>query len=163
GPDGTLYVATGDKGQIFAVAPDGKGELFYDSDEAHIRVLAFDGKGNLIAGTEPSGRVLRLTRVPASTHKAENDAAAEGFILYEPPKREVTSLAVGSNGSIYVAAIGERQHNAAVITPVPGQAGSTATTTVTTSGNVTVIAPVQTTGTGQPQAPYIPFPAAISS
>ena len=35
--------------------------VFYDSDEAHIRVLAFDGKGQLIAGTEPSGRVLRIT------------------------------------------------------------------------------------------------------
>src|SRR5208282_3580577 len=61
-PDGTLYVATGDKGQVFAVAPDGKSELFYSSDEAHIKVLAFDAKG-LIAGTEPSGRVLRINRV----------------------------------------------------------------------------------------------------
>ncbi|MGA2419807.1 MAG: hypothetical protein ABSG69_06950, partial [Candidatus Acidiferrum sp.] len=42
--DGTLYVATGDKGQIFAVTPDGKSALFYASDEAHIRVLAFDGR-----------------------------------------------------------------------------------------------------------------------
>src|SRR5713101_7453549 len=60
-PDGTLSVATGDKGQIFAVAPDGKGELFYSSDEAHIRVLAFDARGNVIAGTEPSGRILRVS------------------------------------------------------------------------------------------------------
>src|SRR5258707_14490283 len=107
GPDGTLYVATGDKGQIYAVAPDGKNELFYASDEAHIRVIAFDGKGNVIVGTEPSGRVLRLT-------KTKRGGAAEGFVLYETPKREVTALAVGSDGSIFVAAIGERQHNAAV-------------------------------------------------
>jgi len=166
GSDGTLYVATGDKGQIFAVTPDGKSELFYASDEAHIRVLAFDGKANLIAGTEPSGRVLRLARLASSFRKNENknekDPAAEGFVLYETPKREVTSLAVGSDGSIYVAAIGERQHNAAVISPVPSQT-TTSTTTVTTSGNVTVIAPIQSTGTGQPQTPYIPFPSAISS
>ena len=162
GSDGTLYVATGDKGQIFAVSPDGKSELFYASDEAHIRVLAFDGKANLIAGTEPSGRVLRLTRPASSLRKNEKDPAAEGFVLYETPKREVTSLAVGSDGSIYVAAIGERQHNAAVISTVPSQT-TTSTTTVTTSGNVTVIAPIQSTGTGQPQAPYIPFPSAISS
>jgi len=158
GPDGTLYVATGDKGQIFAVTPDGKGELYYASDEAHIRVLAFDAKGNLIAGTEPSGRVLRLTRSAPSARKTEKEPAAEGFVLYETPKREVTSLAVGPDGSVYVAAIGERQHNAAVM---PANIPPAATTTVTTSGTVTVIAPVQSTG--QPQAPYIPFPAVISS
>ena len=89
-PDGTLYVGTGDKGQIYAVAPDGKGELFYASDEAHIRVIAFDGKGNVIVGTEPSGRVLRLT-------KTKRGGAAEGFVLYETPKREITALAVGSD------------------------------------------------------------------
>src|SRR5229473_2666522 len=113
GPDGTLYVATGDKGQIFAVAPDGKGELFYSSDEAHIRVLAFDTKGNLVAGTEPSGRILRISR-PENKTRGEKDSAsaaprAEGFVLYETSKREVTSLAVSADGTIYASAIGEKQ------------------------------------------------------
>ena len=159
GPDGVLYVATGDKGQIYAVTPDGKSELFYASDEAHIRVVAFDSKGNVIAGTEPSGRVLRLTRSPARARKNEKEPAAEGFVLYETPKREVTALAVGADGSVYAAAIGERQHNAAI---VPGATvAATATTTVTSSGNVTVIAPAQTTV--QPQSPYVAFPSLISS
>jgi hypothetical protein len=161
GGDGTLYVATGDKGQVFAVAPDGKSELYYASDEAHIRVLAFDSKGNLIAGTEPSGRVLRLTRVTNAARKNEKDPAAEGFVLYETPKREVTSLVVAPDGSVYVAAIGERPHTAAVMPTTP--APTTTTTTVTTSGNVTVIAPLQTSPAGQAQAPYIPFPTVISS
>ncbi len=151
GPDGVLYVATGDKGQIFSVAPDGKSEVFYASDEAHIRVLTFDGKGNLIVGTEPSGRVLRLT-------KAKGAGTAEGFVLYETPKREVTALAVGQDGSIFAAAIGERQHNAAVS---PGAVPSVTTTTITSSGNVTVVSPAQ--GTGQPQTPFVAFPPLISS
>jgi hypothetical protein len=150
GPDGVLYVATGDKGQVYSVTSDGKSELFYASDEAHIRVLAFDSQGNLIVGTEPSGRVLRLTR-------AKNGASGEGFVLYETPKREVTALAVGPDGSIYAAAIGDRQHNAAVISSVP----TTTTTTVTASGSVTVVAPAQ--GTGQAQTPFVAFPALISS
>src|SRR5260221_2307263 len=151
GPDGILYVATGDKGQVYSVAPDGKSELVYASDEAHIRVLAFDGKANLIVGTEPSGRVLRLT-------KTKNTASSEGFVLYETPKREVTALAVGQDGAIYAAAIGERQHNAAVSSSnVP----TTMTTTVTAGGSVTVIAPAQ--GTGQPQTPFVAFPPQISS
>jgi sugar lactone lactonase YvrE len=150
GPDGNLYVATGDKGQIFAVAPDGKSELFYASDEAHVRVLAFDGKGNLIAGTEPSGRVLRLGK--------QKGGAAEGFVLYETPKREVTSIAVAPDGTIYAAAIGDRQHTAAVIS---GPSASASSTTITATGSVTVIAPIQ--ATGQAQSPYVAFPALISS
>src|SRR5258707_1723418 len=153
GPDGTLYVATGDKGQIYAVAPDGKNELFYASDEAHIRVIAFDGKGNVIVGTEPSGRVLRLT-------KTKRGGAAEGFVLYETPKREVTALAVGSDGSIFAAAIGERQHNAAVNL---GVSNATTTTMVTASGNVTVISPAQGTQQQQAPTPFIAFPPQISS
>jgi len=145
-PDGTLYVATGDKGQIFAVAPDGKSELFYSSDEAHIRVLAFDGQGNLIAGTEPSGRVLRLTKKPGK--RSADEAAADGFVLYETPKREVTALSVGADGTIFASAIGERQHNAAVSGVPQGPQG----VTVTSTGNVTVIGSVQGV---QQQAPQV--------
>ncbi len=152
-PDGTLYVATGDKGQIYAVAPDGKSELFYASDEAHIRVIAFDGKGNVIVGTEPSGRVLRLT-------KTKGGETADGFVLYETPKREVTALAVGSDGAIFAAAIGERQHNAAVNL---GVSSATTTTVVTASGNVTVIGPAQGTQQQQAPTPFIAFPPQISS
>ncbi|HUL14854.1 MAG TPA: hypothetical protein VLV88_02575 [Terriglobales bacterium] len=163
GPDGTLYVATGDKGQIFAVTPDGKSQLFYASDEAHIRVLAFDHAGNLIAGTEPSGRILRLTRIPENKKAKDTKEAsqlAEGFVLYETPKREVTALAVGADGSIYAAAIGERQHNAAqaatmVVTPAP------ATTTITSGGNVTVIGP--TAGVIQGPTPFVAFPPLLTS
>src|SRR5271155_4104916 len=144
GSDGTLYVATGDKGQIFAVTPDGKSTLFYASDEAHIRVLAFDAQNRLLVGTEPSGRVLRITaRNGQSSEKASSDKAsentargsAEGFVLYESAKREVTALAVGSDGTIFAAAIGEKQRTS-------GQAPTTVittpqgTTTFTNSGVV---------------------------
>jgi len=147
-PDGTLFVATGDKGQVFAVAPDGKGELFYASDEAHIRVLAFDAHGNLIAGTEPSGRILRTSRASGKT-------AADGFVLYETSKREITSLAVASDGSIYASAIGEKPRTGV---PAPNVVIATpqGTTTLTTGGVIT---------SGQPQAqqPFVPFPPLLSS
>jgi len=147
-PDGTLYVATGDKGQVFAVAPDGKGDLFYASDEAHIRVLTLDARGNLIAGTEPSGRILRISR-------NSGKSAAEGFVLYETSKREVTSLAVASDGALYASAIGEKPRTGAsapnvVITSPQG------ITTLTTGGVIT---------SGQPQAqqPFALFPPLLSS
>jgi len=159
GPDGTLYVATGDKGQLFAVAPDGKGELFYSSDEAHIRVLAFDKNKNLIAGTEPSGRILRISRT-ASQNAGKNSkgssSSAEGFVLYETSKREVTSLAVSPDGSIYASAIGEKPHGGATA-PATVIATPQGTTTITTG----VIGAAQ--AQGQLQPPFLPFPALVSS
>src|SRR6266436_265033 len=157
-PDGTLYVATGDKGQVFAVAPDGKGELFYSSDEAHIRVLAFDAKGNLIAGTEPSGRILRISRSSSRTSaKDSKDSAApkaEGFVLYETSKREVTSLAVAPDGTVYLSAIGEKQRVGQAPSPIISNA----------QGTPTVMTGVPA-GPGQtpPQQPFVPFPALLSS
>ena len=158
GPDGTLYVATGDKGQLFAVTPDGKGELFYSSDEAHIRVLAFDAKRNLIAGTEPSGRILRISRAAGQSGKNSKagTSAAEGFVLYETSKREVTSLAVASDGSIYASAIGEK----------PRVGAAAPTTIIATPQGTTTFTP-GVSGAAQAQAqiqpPFLPFSLASSS
>lgn len=163
GADGNLYVATGDKGQVFSVTPEGKGELFYASDEAHIRVLAFDAQKNLLAGTEPNGRILRITRPDAKSPRKDKDAsgaAAEGFVLYETSKREITSLAVAPDGSIYAAAIGEKQH--ATSTPSTTIISSPQGTTTFTSsaGGVTgtVSGQVQQGGT-----PFVTFPPTLSS
>src|SRR6266566_3124109 len=154
-PDGTLYVATGDKGQVFAVPPDGQGELFYSSDEAHMRVLAFDSNGNLIAGTEPSGRILRISRSSSkSSAKDSAGAKAEGFVLYETSKREITSLAVATDGSIYVSALGEKQ-----------RIGQAPTTIISTPQGTTTFTtgPVVNPGQVQPQQPFVPFPPLLSS
>ena len=94
---GNLYVATGDHGQIFRVAPNGDHSLFFKSDEPHIRVLAFDGQGNVIAGSDGSGLIYRIT------------PKGDGFVLYSAPKREITSLAIDKSGNIYAAAAGEKR------------------------------------------------------
>ncbi len=155
--DGTLYVATGDKGQIFAVAPDGKGELFYASDEAHIRVLAFDAKGNVIAGTEPSGRILRVSRLGAKTSRKDANApAAEGFVLYETSKREVTSLAVAQDGAIYAAAIGDKPRGVSTQAPTTVITNAQGVTTITGGGAVNSIQ-------GPQQTPFVAFPPLLSS
>jgi outer membrane protein assembly factor BamB len=155
-PDGTLYVATGDKGQIFAVSPDGKSELFYASDEAHIRVLAFDTHNNLLAGTEPSGRILRVTHSSnKNAHRDKDSPSAEGFVLYETAKREVTALAVAPDGKIYAAAIGEKQRPT---TPAPTTVITTPQGTTTITGGTVVLG-----GQQQAQTPLMPFPQQLSS
>src|SRR5580692_2836113 len=138
---GALYVATGDRGEIFKVGADGKHSLFFKSDEVHIRALAVDPKGNLIAGSDGSGLVYRI---------APN---GEAFVLYSAPKKEITALAIDGAGNIYAAAAGEKHGGPAPTPPqMSGMMGAQAQNpTATAGGNITV--------TAAPGAPAMPFPA----
>ncbi len=105
---GDLFVATGDQGEIHRVTPAGAGSVFFKTEETHARSMAIDPNGNLIVGTDPSGLILRIT------------PAGEGFVLYQAPKREVTSVAVAADGTIYAAAVGNKQPAiAAPVMPPP--------------------------------------------
>jgi len=121
---GRLYIATGDHGEIFKVEKDGQGSLFFKSDESHIRCLALQPvvrttssndeatsnkrkkaavpsapatAHNLIAGTDGSGLIYRIT------------AAGEAFVVYSASKKEITALAVDTSGTIYAAGVGEKR------------------------------------------------------
>ena len=56
---GDLFVATGDGGEIHKVTPDGKGSVFFRTEETHARSLAVDAKDNVIVGTEPGGLIVQ--------------------------------------------------------------------------------------------------------
>jgi WD40 repeat protein len=94
---GDLFVATGDRGEIFKVTPKGEHTVFFKSDEAHIRVLAVGPKGNLIAGSDGSGLVYRIA------------PSGEAFVLYSAPKKEITALAIDEAGNIFAAGVGEKR------------------------------------------------------
>jgi hypothetical protein len=94
---GNLFVATGDRGEIYRVTPKGDHSVFFKSDEAHIRVLAVDQKGNLIAGSDGSGLVYRIA------------PSGEAFVLYSAPKKEITALALDDAGNIYASGVGEKR------------------------------------------------------
>ncbi len=103
-PQGNLLVATGDKGELFRVDRKGQAKLFFNSDETHARAIAMDKSGNVIVGTEPSGLILRIS------------PAGEGFVMYQAGKREITAVEIGGDGSIYAAAVGDKQPRL----PMPG-------------------------------------------
>ncbi len=116
---GRLYIATGNPGAIYRVnpaQPGAKPELFFKSDDAHIRSLAWDAKGNLIAGSDGTGLVYRI------------DPQGKGYVLFEAPRREITSLAVGKDGTIYAACVGEKNRNP--LPPLPVQGVGTVTVTI---------------------------------
>ena len=140
---GNLYVATGDRGEIFRVTPKGDHSSFFKSDEAHIRVLAIDAKGNLIAGSDGSGLIYRIS------------PSGEGFVLYSAPKKEITALAIDKAGNIYAAGAGEKRTGTSpssfsVPVPVP-----TPTPTVGQQPGMVIsnVAPITPAVTGN-----IPFP-----
>ncbi len=115
---GLLYIATGNPGAVYRVDPAKPGaapEQFFKSDEAHIRALAWDRKGNLIAGSDGSGLVYRI------------DPHGKGYVLFESPRREITSLAVDANGTIYAACVGDKSRNPLPPLPVQGIAAVTVT------------------------------------
>ncbi len=111
---GDLYVATGDQGEIYRITPAGAGSVFFRTEETHARSLAVDANDNLIVGTDPSGLIVRVS----PSHAANGQA--KGFVLYEAPKREITALTVAPDGTIYAAAVGNKQ--ALPAPPVPSVA-----------------------------------------
>jgi hypothetical protein len=86
----------------------------------HIRVLDVDPKGNVIAGSDGSGLVYRIS------------PSGQAFVLYSAPKKEITALAIDSAGNIYAGGAGEKRpglgpgsgsFSAAAITPTMGNPG----------------------------------------
>jgi hypothetical protein len=110
---GRLYIATGNPAAIYRVDPTKPGsapELFFQSDEAHIRALAWDAKGNLIAGSDGSGLLYRI------------DPRGKAYVLFEAPRREITALAIDATGNIYAACAGDKNRNPLPPLPVQGMA-----------------------------------------
>jgi hypothetical protein len=124
---GALYVATGGPAAIYRVdvATDNPhAEVYFESDEQHIRCLLFEPNGNLIAGSDGGGLVYRIGK------------DRKGLVIYDAPKREVTALAEAADGRLYVAAVGEKTKSALPPLPVQGVAVATATITIVTPGSV---------------------------
>ncbi len=122
---GRLYIATGGPGAVYRVStasPAPKPEAFFKSDEEHIRSLAWDAKGNLIAGSDGSGLVYRI------------DPQGKGYVLFEAPRREITAVAVGANGTIYAASVGDKSRNP--LPPLPLSGVGTVTITVVQPGSM---------------------------
>jgi len=118
--DGSLAVATGDNGKLYRVrsaAAKPESSLLINTNQTHVISLAVTAQGDLIAGTDPGGLVLRIS------------PDGKAFGLFDAQLREIHSLAPAADGSIYVLALGE----AASTTRPPTPSTTTPSETVVSS------------------------------
>jgi hypothetical protein len=143
---GRLMVGTGDKGVIYRVTPDGKGDPFYDTDETHIISMAVDGSGNVIAGGDPKGYIYRIS------------PDGKAFVLYDSGMREIHSIAVAPNGTIYASAMtGEAAVAPASSKPAAASAPQQPTITVTVNAaepgqEIQVVEPAEPVSSDTPRS-----------
>jgi hypothetical protein len=125
--DGALAVGTGDQGKIYRVRAAGakpQESLLIDINETHVISLAADAQGNLIAGTDPGGLVLRVS------------PQGKAFALFDSPLREVHSIAPAADGSLYVLGLsdaasgGRSQPSTPAASSNSGSQGTTVTSSV---------------------------------
>jgi hypothetical protein len=78
----TLYAATGPEGKLFAIDANGKANVYYDSEDAHIMALARADDGQLYLGTSDRALLVRLR------------GAGRAEVIYDFEGSEVTALAL---------------------------------------------------------------------
>lgn len=86
---GNLYVGSGNEGKVFKIDSEGKGRLFFDSEELEIHTLLVDKNDNLLVATSPNGKLYRIT--------PEGSAST----LFEPREKYIWSLAMDQQGNLY--------------------------------------------------------------
>jgi hypothetical protein len=125
GPDGSLFVGTGDPGNIYRVDKAGKAELYYETGQSHITALAFDSKNNLLAGTEPNGILYRVS------------AKDKAFVMYNASLPEIRTIVPLADGTVYAAALGGSIANRSGPL-LPGIASPTSITVTASASSITV-------------------------
>ena len=86
-----VFAATGPEGRVFTIDRQGRAEVYWDSEQAHVMSLALDDDGTLYAGTSGDAVVVRLA------------GPGRARVLFDFPGNEITALAV-REGTLAVAA-----------------------------------------------------------
>ena len=129
--DGSLAVGTGDNGKLYRVRAAGaspESSLLVSTNQTHVISLTVTPKGDLIAGTDSGGLVLRVS------------PEGKTFALFDTQLREIHALAAAADGSIYALALSDAASSARTpstapaATPQPSDAP-----TVSTSVTITAI------------------------
>jgi hypothetical protein len=91
GANESMFLGTGNEGKVLRVGRDGKGEVFFDSDEMEAHALAPAPDGGLYVGTSPDGRIYRV------------DAKGTATPFFDPEDKYIWALAVDPKGNVFAA------------------------------------------------------------
>ena len=129
-----LYAGTGDKGVIYSIDQNGQGKAIADTNETNIVSLALEKTGSLLAGTDPSGQVLRVSR------------EGKTFALFDSPMQEIHSVAIRPDDSILALGVNERgtSQKQSPIQP----AGEAVITISSDEGSVSQVQPIDSSSFG---------------
>lgn len=95
GPDGSLFVGTGNEGRVFKVDAQGRGAAFFDAAELEAHALAIAPDGTLFVGSSPDGTI----------YKVDRNGGAKTF--FDPDEKYIWALTLDPKGNLY-AATGEQ-------------------------------------------------------
>jgi hypothetical protein len=90
-PDGSMYIGSGNEGQVYRIDSSGKGSVFFDAEELEVHALAIAPGGGLYAATSPDGKIYKI------------DASGKSSILFDPPDKYIWGLVVDRTGNVFAA------------------------------------------------------------
>lgn len=90
GSDGSLYVGTGNEGQLIRIRA-GQAETLFDAEELGVHALAVAPDGRVFAGTSPDGAVYAI------------DPAGRATRFFDPAEKYIWALAFDAAGRLHVA------------------------------------------------------------
>jgi hypothetical protein len=95
GPDGSIFVGTGNEGKVYKIDAQGKGSLFFDAAELEVHAMAPAPNGGLYVATSPDGKIYKVDRNGSATP------------FFDPETKYIWSLVADAQGTLY-AGTGEK-------------------------------------------------------
>lgn len=95
GPDGSVFMGTGNDGRVYRVDSQGRSLLFFDAPELEVHAMTPAPGGGLYVGTSPDGRIYKVDRDGKSS------------VFFDPEEKYIWALATDAKGNLY-AGTGER-------------------------------------------------------
>jgi hypothetical protein len=87
-PDGSVFVGSGNEGQVYRVDADGDGTVFFDAEELEVHAIVPAPDGGIYVATSPDGKI----------YKVESGADT---VFFDPTDRYIWSLAVDPEGNVF--------------------------------------------------------------
>jgi sugar lactone lactonase YvrE len=92
GSNDELFAATSPDGKVYRIQGNGVFSVYFDPGERYVWALAVMPDRSLAVATGDGGRIYKITGPGAQRDRA---------LLFDSPESNITTLAVGANGTLY--------------------------------------------------------------